>query len=147
MLWLSNWGVVVPIICLLLTKDKKIILRGIVSVILVFFLTDVFKIVFSVPRPSGAAGRWFLNTPADVWSFPSKHASTSFALAESTILHKKVLGCIAAVFAVLISISRVYLGAHYWSDIIAGAILGILIAYATDQLAVYFERSSKRNRL
>jgi undecaprenyl-diphosphatase len=144
MLWLTNWGVVVPIICVLLSRDKKVILRGLIAVALTFFISDIIKLVVSRPRPVPGANGWFLNTPADVYSFPSKHASTAFSLATSVILHKKVLGWIAAVFAVLISVSRVYLGAHYWSDIIAGAVLGIIISYATDRLAVYFEKSKRK---
>ncbi len=143
MLWISNWGIAVPIICLLLTKDKKIILRGIISVVLVFFVTDVLKLIIARPRPVPGSTGWFLNTPADAYSFPSKHASTAFSLATSVLLHKKMLGWISAVFAVLISISRFYLGAHYWSDIIAGAVLGILISFATDKTAKYFEKGKK----
>ncbi len=146
MLWLSNWGIIVPIACVLLTRDKKTVLRGMIAVVLAFFLTDVLKVVFAVPRPSSAGGGWFLSTPADIWSFPSKHASTSFALATSAVLHDRVLGCIAAVFAVLVSISRIYLGAHYWTDVVAGAVLGIVIAYATGKLAVYFEKEKRKKR-
>ena len=144
--WLSNWGLIVPIICVLLTRDKKIILRGVVAVILTFCITDVLKIIIARPRPTASSSSWFLSTPADIYSFPSKHASTAFSLATSVILHKKVLGLIAAVFAVLISVSRFYLGAHYWSDIIAGAILGIIISYSTDKAANYFERSGKKKK-
>lgn len=146
MLWLSNWGIIVPIACVLLSWDKKVILRSMVSVVMAFFLTDVFKVIFALPRPLNAGKSWFLSTPADAYSFPSKHASTSFALATSAVLHKKALGWTAAIFAVLISISRIYLRAHYWSDVIVGAILGIGISYATDKLAVYFERSSRKKK-
>jgi undecaprenyl-diphosphatase len=146
MLWLTNWGIFVLIICLLLTRDKKIILKGMVSVVLAFFITDVLKVIIGRPRPSIASGSWFLSTPADIYSFPSKHASTAFALATSVLLHRKVLGIVSAVFAVLISVSRIYLNAHYWSDIIAGAVLGILISFATDKAAKYFEKTGKKKR-
>ncbi len=146
MLWISNWGIIVPIVCVLLLRDKKMILRAIVAVILTFFLTDILKIVFARPRPFDAAGGWFFSTPADKWSFPSKHASTSFALATSAVLHKKALGWIAVIFAVLISISRIYLGAHYWTDVVAGAVLGIVISFATDKAANYFEQGRKRGK-
>jgi undecaprenyl-diphosphatase len=141
--WLSNWGVIVPIACVLLSRDKKIILRGLVALVLTFFITDVLKIIIARPRPNAIGSSWFLSTPADVYSFPSKHASTAFSLATSVILHRKVLGWIAAIFAVLIAVSRIYLGAHYWSDILAGAVLGILISFATDKAARYFEKGKK----
>jgi undecaprenyl-diphosphatase len=66
------------------------------------------------------------------WTFqslPSGHATTAFALAA-------VIGFVsprwfypALVFAAVIGISRVSLGAHYTSDVVAGAILGVLGAY------------------
>ncbi len=144
MLWISNWGIIVPIACVLLSRDKKTILRAIIAVVMTFFLTDVLKIVFVRPRPSDVGGGWFLSTPADKWGFPSKHASTSFALATSVVLYKKALGWIAIIFALLISFSRIYLGAHYWSDVIVGAVLGIIIAFATDKAMNYFEKSKKK---
>jgi membrane-associated phospholipid phosphatase len=62
-------------------------------------------------------------------SFPSGHATTAFALAA-------VIGFISPrwfypglVFAAAIGVSRVTLGVHYTSDVVAGAILGLLGAY------------------
>ena len=62
-------------------------------------------------------------------SFPSGHATTAFALAA-------VVGFVSPrwfypglVFAAAIAVSRVALGVHYTSDVIAGAILGLLGAY------------------
>jgi undecaprenyl-diphosphatase len=62
-------------------------------------------------------------------SFPSGHATTAFALAA-------VIGFVSPrwyypglAFAAVIAVSRVALGAHYTSDVIAGAILGLVGAY------------------
>ncbi|MEM2915934.1 MAG: phosphatase PAP2 family protein [Candidatus Woesearchaeota archaeon] len=146
MQWVSDWGIIVPLICVILMRDKRLVLRAAVALVIAFFLADVLKVVVARPRPGGSANGWFFSTPADVWGFPSKHASTSFALAVSVLLHRKVLGCVAAVFSVLVAVSRVYLNAHYWSDVIGGAVLGIVIAYATDRLAVYFEQSGQSGK-
>jgi membrane-associated phospholipid phosphatase len=62
-------------------------------------------------------------------SFPSGHATTAFALAA-------VIGFVSPrwfypglVFAAAIGVSRVTLGVHYSSDVVGGAILGLLGAY------------------
>jgi undecaprenyl-diphosphatase len=62
-------------------------------------------------------------------SFPSDHATVFFCLAVSLWLASKRLGAVALGYAVLgVSLPRVYLGFHYPTDILAGAVLGIGIA-------------------
>jgi undecaprenyl-diphosphatase len=62
-------------------------------------------------------------------SFPSKHATISFLLATFVFLLNKKLGFLFLVFAVLVSTGRVFVGVHYPSDILVGAIFGILIGF------------------
>lgn len=62
------------------------------------------------------------------FSFPSGHTASSFAVA--IILYQelpKKYGCIAILLAILIAFSRLYLGVHYPSDVIVGAISGSCI--------------------
>ncbi len=73
--------------------------------------------------------RWNL-TDYDYQSFPSGHATTSFALAMVAAFLFPRLALPAIAIAVLISFSRIVLGAHYLTDITAGAVLGTLGAYA-----------------
>lgn len=68
----------------------------------------------------------------DGYCFPSIYASTSFAaafvIAKST---GKGPGLAAIVMAVLIGFSRVFLGVSYPTDILAGAILGLALAFVS----------------
>ncbi len=59
-------------------------------------------------------------------SFPSGHTVASFEGATVLMIRDKRFGIPALVLAVLISFSRLYLYVHYPSDVIAGAILGII---------------------
>ena len=63
-------------------------------------------------------------------SFPSGHATTAFALAAVVGFVSTRWFYPALALATVIAISRVGLGVHYPSDVIAGAILGLLGAYA-----------------
>ncbi|WP_421577213.1 phosphatase PAP2 family protein [Shinella sp. M31] len=62
-------------------------------------------------------------------SFPSDHATAAFAIAAGFLLHgmaKRGLVFLAA--ALLISLSRVYIGTHYVGDVMGGALTGVAAA-------------------
>jgi undecaprenyl-diphosphatase len=80
-------------------------------------------------------------------SFPAGHAATAFAGATllSYVAPKAMPGFFA--LAVLIACSRVYVGVHYPSDVIAGAIVGAAVgAVAIGVVAVARRRSAKIGR-
>ena len=66
------------------------------------------------------------------WSFPSSHASNHMAIAMSIVLAniftKKWVNYIWIFWALIIGFAQIYVGVHYPSDIVAGFILGIIIA-------------------
>ena len=75
-------------------------------------------------------------------SFPSGHATVSFACATTLALAVPRLALPLYTLAVLISFSRVYVGVHYPLDVLAGAALGVAIAIALRKLAAALRRSA-----
>ena len=85
------------------------------------------------PRPfmAIAPGPELLIPRPDGWSFPSGHSCSSFAAATAIFLKDKRWGSAAFVLAGLIAFSRVFLFVHWPSDVVAGALLGVLCALVT----------------
>jgi len=104
-------------------------------------LNAVLKLVFHRPRPELA----FVHL--DTYSFPSGHAAGSAAIygVLAFVLATRVRGAarvavVAAtvVFVALIGFSRLYLGAHYLSDVLAGLSLGAAWLFGWLLLALVF---------
>ncbi len=64
------------------------------------------------------------------FSFPSDHATAAGAVAAGLLLTNRRWGITAAVLAVVMAFARVYVGAHYPADVIAGLALGAVVAVA-----------------
>jgi undecaprenyl-diphosphatase len=64
-------------------------------------------------------------------SFPSDHAAVLFGLSMVMFLTDRRVGWVAMACATVLNVGRMYLGFHYPSDILAGAMLGILMVSAT----------------
>lgn len=72
--------------------------------------------------------------PLGDYAFPSNHAVLAGAAAVALWSLDRRLGVAAAVNAVLIAASRVYIGVHYPHDVAAGLLLGALVAWAGGRL-------------
>lgn len=62
------------------------------------------------------------------WSWPSGHAAVAFAWGLLFFTVSPIWGALAMVFALLIAVSRIFLGVHYFSDVLSGALLGLMVS-------------------
>lgn len=123
-------------------RDKKFIILFLVSFLLTALLSDiVFKNIFMRLRPNILIGsgnlipttygtvlnRSLSICPLD-FSFPSAHAATAFAAATILTFFDKKRKWFYYFVAVLISFSRIYLGCHYFFDVVVGAALGYIVS-------------------
>jgi membrane-associated phospholipid phosphatase len=85
----------------------------------------VVKLIVRRPRPE-LAGLPSLGGAPSSLSFPSAHATSSFAVATA-MTRVDPLAAIAFALAVALALGRPYLGMHYPSDVLAGAVLGVAL--------------------
>ena len=113
-------------------RDIKFITTFILSFLLTSLLVNfVLKNIFQRPRPNFNNQQLTINNyhcPSD-FSFPSGHASSAFAAATVITAFDKKRRWLYYFVAILISLSRIYLGCHYFFDIVGGAAFGYLISY------------------
>lgn len=84
------------------------------------------KFIVRRRRPEGEWGGIYRNT--DPHSFPSGHAARAFMIAVLALgLGPGWAGLLLAFWAPFVALARVSMGVHYVSDIVAGALLGIVV--------------------
>lgn len=135
---LCNHGeiwIAVALFMLCFRKTRKAGLAVILSLILGYFIGNLtLKPMIARIRPYElSAYQLIISKPSD-FSFPSGHALASFESAFAIYLNNKKFGIYALILASVISFSRLYLYVHYPTDIIAGIVLGILIAVVSNKL-------------
>ena len=88
-------------------------------------IVSLIRLVWYRPRPFVSLNLIPLMPYADKGSFPSGHAAALFALALAVYFFHKKTGIIFFALSGLSVLARVYVGIHWPSDILAGALLGL----------------------
>lgn len=136
MIFISYLGSAITLITLtialiILLKNKRDAKYIAINLIVVFLLNRILKLIIARPRPS------VLRLVAeDGYSFPSGHAMVSMGfygfliyLIFTNIKNKKIkysLVILLTLLILFIGISRIYLGAHYFTDVIGGFIIAVI---------------------
>jgi len=79
--------------------------------------------------PAAIPGFRSLVTPSDEFSFPSGHTSGAFLFTTLCLLWFGVVALPLYFWASLVGLSRVLLGVHFPGDILAGAVIGIVVGH------------------
>jgi undecaprenyl-diphosphatase len=111
-------------VMLIVAKQRRVGLAVLVALLVGEVFTLAFQFLALRPRPTDV--RLIIPTP-NFPSFPSGHAAAAFAVAAVLMLtyRRWRVWLPALIGASLIALSRVYLGVHYLSDILGGAVVGL----------------------
>ena len=122
--------IVTAIILLFFRRTRKVGFILLISLGITALINNlVIKVIVDRERPfiTNEALKTIILKPSGA-SFPSGHASSSFAAAAVLLKYFRKKGLFGLAAAILISFSRIYFCVHYPSDVIAGAVEGVLIA-------------------
>ena len=131
--YLGNGGwafILIGLALLLSRKTRKAGASSLTAMLLGLLVTNLtLKPLLSRPRPWVVMENFAaLVTSSDINSFPSGHtcAAFSFAVALAVTLPQKWAKAAALIAAALMGWSRLYVGVHFPSDVLAGALVGTL---------------------
>ena len=111
------------------------LLAAVIAVGLGIGLFLSLKRAFGRKRPCALEPHcWATLLPPDQFSFPSGHSITAFAVAVSLVSYYPALLPGLLFCAVSVALSRVLLGMHFLSDVVAGGALGAALGYASAAL-------------
>jgi undecaprenyl-diphosphatase len=121
----TEWFIILAVlIAFLLITEKHHLPNYLLSFFIAISLAFLLKYLLAVPRPSISL------IDESGFSFPSGHATAAFVSLPYLIKSKPKLKALWITLALIIAISRVYIGVHYPSDVLAGAIIGLSSAYS-----------------
>ncbi len=109
-------------------KNPRVAAMGLLLLVISGLVVQVIKAAFPTPRPFAVLEAVHVVGPLlRSGSFPSGHsaAAISAALAVWYGYHSRIVGLVAIVVGTLIGLSRIFVGAHFPQDVVAGAACGI----------------------
>ena len=124
--------ILISLIIACFIKNKKISLAIIINLVIIALSNEILKLIFQRVRPDTI--NWLVNEVG--YSFPSGHSTVSMAfygfliyLIYTNFTNKKykwILIVFLSMIILFVGISRVYLGVHYLSDVLAGFLFSIM---------------------
>ncbi|MGN0613971.1 MAG: phosphatase PAP2 family protein [Porcipelethomonas sp.] len=129
--------IVFSLIMLIIPRFRKVGIAMAAALVLDLFLCNILIKPFAArlrPCDINTAVQLLIPNPED-YSFPSGHTAAAFAVTSALFFEKNRLWIPALILSALIAFSRLYLYVHFPTDVLAGAVLGILCGWLGAKLA------------
>lgn len=124
---------------LLFRKNLQRAVWAILAVVLAKFgIAELIRLFWSRPRPFVENNINLLISHENTSSFPSGHVSACFALSYIVYHYNKKAGIVFFIASFLISIFRVFVGVHWPSDVLAGALVGVFSGWLIMKISKRF---------
>jgi len=130
-IWISLYAL--WLIFFLQDHYTRLILTLILAEVIGLLTIIILRYMIKRKRPI-ISYRYFYLTPWNKYSFPSHHTLRSFIIAVVIGTDFPRLLPLLLIMAATVSFSRIYLLKHYLSDVLAGTLLGILLAMMSQRL-------------
>lgn len=146
---LGDWGAVWLLLCALILwrghgsdESHRTVVLTITGMLFAELVTWLAKDAVGRPRPYEVLPHVrLLVVPPGGYSFPSAHAMRSFVAAGVLSRYLSNRRWSPYALAALIAFSRIVVGVHFPGDVLAGALIGLLIAWLFSRLGVVWRRS------
>lgn len=151
---LGDWSAVWLLLCALILwrghggdESRRTVVLTITGMLVAELMTWLAKDAVGRPRPYEVLPHVrLLVAPPGGYSFPSAHAMRSFVAAGVLSRNLGNRRWSLYVLAALIAFSRIVVGVHFPSDVLAGGLMGLLIGWLFSRLGVVWRRSVTEDR-
>jgi undecaprenyl-diphosphatase len=153
LVWISSIGVPCMILAVALQwwsgesarqHNRHVLLAAGFSFLVGQAMNQIILLMVHRMRPYDAGLTHLLIAPSADPSFPSDHATAAISIAAMLVLHRFRLAWVFMLSALLIAFSRVFIGTHYVSDVLGGAVTA-LVAVALVQS--FFREGTRLDRV
>lgn len=138
---------VLVFVILFYKKQKEYAYKCAGILVISTLMNNIVKVIVRRPRPE------YITVVENTFSYPSGHTMASvtlygfliYFLLKSKISksYKVVFSIILGIIPVLVGMSRIYLGAHYFSDVFGGALLSIILLSSID---IIYDKTLNRKK-
>ena len=138
---------VLVFVILLYKKQKEYAYKCAGILVISTLINNIVKVIVRRPRPE------YITVVENTFSYPSGHTMASVTLygfliyfilkSKISKTYKIVFSIVLGIIPVLVGISRIYLGAHYFSDVFGGVLLSIMLLSSID---IIYDKTLNRKK-